>query len=98
MISHLVICFIAVQLYVLSYIHLYYCFDISYYLLLFNLLDPLKTVAVLYADVIGWDTRTLNANDHFSIISWAISIGSNVISFDILYHFFLRNPDKSKQS
>ena len=70
-------------------------FTIYCYLIYWTLL---KTVAVLYADVFGWDTCTLNANDHFSIISWVISIGSNAISFDMLYHFFLKNLGKSKKS
>jgi len=43
-------------------------------------------VAVLYANVslCGSDTRTLNANDHFSIISWVIFNDSYVVSFHVL--------------
>ena len=88
------------EIYVLSYIHLYHGFDIRSIYCYLIYWTPLKTVAVLYADVFlcGRDTRTLNANDHFSIITWVIFTDSNVISFHMFYHFFLKNPDKSRKS
>lgn len=67
-------------------------FWFSYYLLLFNLLDRVENSGSIIRRCVHWDTRTLNANDHFIMISWVIFIDSNVISFNMLYHFFLKNP------
>ena len=54
---------------------------------------------VLYADVFlcGWDTHTLNANDHFSIIRWVIFTDNMLFPF-MFYHFFLKNLDKATKT